>query len=584
MLVAGITIVLIWIFLQTAIQRIEDVQAKWLGYEREATQRTVLLSELHSVIGYGGFIHNYKNYILRGSQAYLNKVEADKLKIQDILSQFREFSLTAKEIKAIGVLENTFKEYFEKFDSASVDSYIGMTPGIIDRRVQVDDRPALQALKELTKVVVERGMTLRGGTVVAISDTTEIIKLGGLLIPVIILSSGLFFIIYSQARRAQHEATHSQERFQAVLEAVPDSIIVSDKQGRIILANAHVENLLGYGHQEMEGMFIEELVPDSYVEEHVSHRSEFHKNKVSRPMGEMMNIFALRKDGQEVPVDIGLGLFEIAGEPFAVASIRDMRNKREMEELLYEAKEEAETFTRSKTEFLANMSHELRTPLNAIIGFSESLLSRSFGPFSNDKQEEYITHVHQSGAHLLNIINDILDLSKVDAGKLELVEENVNLPEIMRECCQMTEKLALEKNIHVSNKLDDISLVLRADRTRMKQMMLNLVSNALKFTEDNGQVYIEAELHPDGSSEVSVRDNGIGMSIEEMKIALEPFGQVDSGLTRMQEGTGLGLPLTKRLAELHGGRLDVISAKGKGSVVKITMPSKRIVSTNLLAS
>ena len=235
-------------------------------------------------------------------------------------------------------------------------------------------------------------------------------------------------------------------------------------------------------------------------------------------------------------------------------------------------KEHAEAANRAKSEFLANMSHELRTPLNAIIGFSEALLSGLFGP-SPPKHQEYIASIHASGQHLLSLVNDVLDMAKVEAGRLELYPEPVPITVLLGECLDLMEAVADRKGVRMEGELVERGLTVIADTVRLRQAVLNLLSNAIKFTPAGGRVRAEAARREDGSVALTIADSGIGMSPEDIQIALEPFRQVNSYITKAQSGTGLGLPLAKRFVEAHGGRLELSSVAGEGTVVSIVLPS-----------
>jgi PAS domain S-box-containing protein len=244
---------------------------------------------------------------------------------------------------------------------------------------------------------------------------------------------------------------------------------------------------------------------------------------------------------------------------------------------LEEAKTAAERANVAKSQFLANMSHELRTPLNAIIGFSEAMELGIAGELQ-PRQAEYAAHIRQSGEHLHTVINDILDLAKVDAGKLELREEQgVDPRQIINSCMLLVKERAQESGLKVSINIEKKLPLLIVDSTRLKQVLLNLLSNAIKFTEPNGSIAISALYTKDGGVAFKVRDTGPGMTPSEIDIALEPFGQIDSGLDRRHEGTGLGLPLARELTELHGGSLRIISTKGRGTTVTVTLPTTRVM-------
>jgi len=240
------------------------------------------------------------------------------------------------------------------------------------------------------------------------------------------------------------------------------------------------------------------------------------------------------------------------------------------------ARAEVETASRAKSEFLANMSHELRTPLSAIIGFAEVIALETFGPTA-PRYREYASDIHGSGRHLLQVINDVLDLSKVEAGQMLLHEARLDPALVMQGCVRLLKPRAAKSNVRIYTAFDAQLPVLLADEARLRQIGLNLLSNAIKFTKAGGRVSIATGLDREGGISIAVTDTGIGMSADEIAIALEPFQQVMSSQSRTNEGTGLGLPLTKTLVELHGGRLDIASAPGRGTTVTVAFPASRSV-------
>ncbi len=258
---------------------------------------------------------------------------------------------------------------------------------------------------------------------------------------------------------------------------------------------------------------------------------------------------------------------------------RDISEQMRGEQTLRDAKEAAEAANVAKSQFLANMSHELRTPLNAIIGFSEAMELGMAGDLQ-PRQAEYAALIHQSGEHLHTVINDILDLAKVDAGKLELHEEWAIDPHgIVESCTTLMKSHAVAGSITLTVEAEDRLPLLRADPTRLKQILLNLISNAIKFSNSGGAVTVSVRRSAEGGIAFAVCDTGPGMTPREIETALEPFGQVDAGHTRRHEGTGLGLPLAQRLAELHGGSLTVDSVKGGGTTVTVILPAARVIET-----
>jgi len=256
----------------------------------------------------------------------------------------------------------------------------------------------------------------------------------------------------------------------------------------------------------------------------------------------------------------------------------DITERRQAEMSLTNAKEQADFANRSKSEFLANMSHELRTPLNAIIGFSEIIKDQLFGPVGQPQYIEYANDIHDSGELLLSLINDILDMSKIEAGKRELAESIINVENVVQSVARLVASRAKAGRLHMNVKVPHDLPAFRGEERAIKQVLTNLLTNAIKFTPEGGNIFLTAHLDEFGRICISVQDTGVGMAPEDIPVAMAPFGQIESALSRKNQGTGLGLPLTKALVELHGGVLDLQSEVGKGTTVTIVLPAERVIS------
>jgi len=285
---------------------------------------------------------------------------------------------------------------------------------------------------------------------------------------------------------------------------------------------------------------------------------------------------AEQPDDEREEILICAAAVEADGVTEVTAVFSDRMVREDYETKIQEARFASKIAERARLDFMANMSHELRTPLNAVIGFSEALRSEVYGDI-NDDQQEAIDFIHYSGEHLLSLVGDILDLSKLDVGKVELREASIDLANIVQNCTALVRPRAVEGKVNLQCHLPETRVMLRAEERMIKQIALNLLSNAIKFTESGGKVDISVEYRPDGDLCLVVEDTGIGMNKADIPKALSRFGQIDSALDRRFEGAGLGLPLILAHAELHGADVNLESEPGCGTRVSVTFPSSRVI-------
>jgi PAS domain S-box-containing protein len=403
-----------------------------------------------------------------------------------------------------------------------------------------------------------------------------------------------------------YPVNQDDERFRKLADASFEGIAVHDSD-KLTDVNASLLKMLGYSSDEMIGKSPLTFIAESSrvaVKKHIL-RDEYNRIEVQ----------ALCRDGTLLDVEICSRPFSFNGRAMRVSAVRDiterkkadviLRNanenlerevtlrttnlrktndklmaeiqeRKQIERELMAAKYAAETANTAKSQFLANMSHELRTPLNAVIGFSEVIKNEMLGPISSQKYIEYARDIYQSGLHLLSLINDILDLSKIEAGQANLHFEPVAFSEVMETAHRLLKEKAEHKRLSIHQQFDDNAPALFADKRCLKQIFINLISNAIKFTYDSGNVWITVTINEARDIVLTVKDDGIGISEKDLKIVMEPFTQAENVFARKYQGTGLGLPLVKSLVELHDGMIAIESKINEGTIVTVIFPSARL--------
>ena len=357
-----------------------------------------------------------------------------------------------------------------------------------------------------------------------------------------------------------------------VFEAIQNPVFVKDQDFRFVFVNDAFCLFMRRARHELIGLTDFDVVP--HEQARVFRDVDM---VILAGAGPHQNEEALSTpDGTRFIIVTRKSVFELPGRGrYIVGVMSDITDRKRMEVDLSKAKAEAEGANRTKSQFLANMSHELRTPLNAIIGFSEIIKDTVLGAASFERYRDYAADIHQSGRHLLQLINDILDLTKVEAGKYELHESECSLPAIISEAARLMHDLAQRNGVTLLHRSASDLPLLFADERAIRQIVVNLLSNAIKFTPRGGQVEIAAAAAPDAGLLIRVTDTGIGMALEDIPRALTPFLQLDDSWDRRYEGTGLGLPLVQALLTMHGGVLQIDSEPGSGTSVAALFPSER---------
>ncbi|MGH6948964.1 MAG: ATP-binding protein [Kiloniellales bacterium] len=389
------------------------------------------------------------------------------------------------------------------------------------------------------------------------------------LVLVLLLAWLLRVALLRQAHLAEN-----QRLLDSVINAAPAMINAKDRQSRYVLMNSYQARLYGVTPEEGRGKTAAELLGGTYGEYTLNLDRAVIESK--EPISLFEEEYADAYGMKHTWLTTKVPLLGPDGQAHYVVNVSlDISSRKAAEREALLAKEQAELANRAKTEFLANMSHELRTPLNAIMGFAEMIASELFGPLGSERYRNYARDIGDSGRHLLAVINDILDLSKIEAGKTDLHEDRLNLSELVEAVMRIVEGRASEAEVTLVRDIPADLPDLYADPRLVKQMLINLLSNAVKFTPSGGTTTVSARRCETGGIDLAVADSGIGIAAEDIPKALAPFGQVDSGLTRRYDGAGLGLPLTRSLVELHGGALAIESTPGVGTTVRLRFPPGR---------
>lgn len=613
--------------LQLTVREVVGVGQTWEAFDTGAAVKSRILGELRGALGYGGMIHEFKNFVLRRDRQQIVRVQEKLFDVTGALLDYQALGMNAREETALARVYFTVHEYASVLAIAERMAVTGATSQEIDDAVFFDDSPTLEALwvleTEITAldeasaqrvydsvIVVERfafaaaivvgvllmilivsflwftrvrlvrplaalGNTMEslagGDNAVAIPALDRADEIGGMARTVQVFKETAI-----QRERAEAELLQSETRFSEILDIAAEAVISIDEKGTIQLFNQGAENIFGYKGTEIVGYSIDVLLPERFRKVHRDNILRFHNESgVTGRMSLNREIYGLRKDGTEFAAEGSISKLTQGNDEIFTIMLHDITERKQAEGMLRNAKEQAELANRTKSEFLANMSHELRTPLNAIIGFSEMILGRTFGPIGSPKYTEYVSDINESGIHLLNLINDILDLSKIEAGKDQLQEEFIEVPKVVESVRRLIGQRAADGGVTLSWEIPDNLPMLYADERKLKQILINLIGNAIKFSQPGDEAMLSVWCQPDSGFVFQVVDNGIGIAAIDIPKALSHFGQVDGDLNRKFEGTGLGLPLAKAFIELHGGHLDMQSVAGLGTTVTVRLPATR---------
>ena len=434
-----------------------------------------------------------------------------------------------------------------------------------------DRDPRAMTTEDVGPVAIVRA----DGQILSVDGHAQVIAWDGAPATLIALRRSLEAELRARLRVAESEAAIpgglASSDLQTMLDRASDGAVTLDLAGRILSLNEPAERLFGYQQNEIAGeSLLMLLAPQSHPEATARLKSLSQGGEaegVFRPL----QVVGRDRAGVSIPLALTLARIGPSEAPQFCALVRDLSRERDTERRLIAAREAAEAASAAKTDFLAQVSHEIRTPLHAILGFSEVMLEERFGPVGNERYKDYIKDIHASGCHVISLADDLLDLSKIEAGKLELAFASVDANSVIRECVSLMQPQAARERVIMRVSLHDRLPRVMVDERSLKQIMLNLMSNAVKFNEPGGQVIVSTAVDASGQAVIRVRDTGVGMNENEVGLALTPFSQVGKGAAK--GGAGLGLPLTKALVEANKAEFSIKSRREQGTLIEIAFPN-----------
>ena len=393
---------------------------------------------------------------------------------------------------------------------------------------------------------------------------------------------GVYIIARDQTEQivAKQQSRAAEQRFRSILRLSPEAVITTGPEGDIRLFSRGAEEIFGYAAAEIIGKSLDLLIPERFRKIHKSHMARFRGQEIDHlVMTQRSEITGLRRNGQEFPASASVSKLDMEKTQLFTVLLHDITDQKIFEDQLSLAKEEAERANVAKSDFLASMSHELRTPLNAIIGFSEMITGEIVGPVRNPKYIDYAANIHTAGRHLLSLIDDLLDISRLEMGDIDLHDDVIDLPDMIEEVNTMIRGIADQAQLEYACVVQPELPQFRGDRRRLSQILLNILSNAIKFTPPGNSVTFSTFVHGNDVT-FTISDNGIGIRDEDISRITDPFVQThELDINRAPEanGVGLGLALVKKMTELHDGELRIESSYNIGTTVSVRFPASRSI-------
>ncbi|MBT7954366.1 MAG: PAS domain-containing sensor histidine kinase [Rhodospirillaceae bacterium] len=570
-LVVTASIAVVAVYGLTLYRNFNSVHDIWIEYEKNAVKVNSSLANLKSNIGYGGFIHNFKNYVLRRDKKYIPVIEKDKASILASTKFLHSVLSSKKDQKKLAIIEQTFIEYFIKFVLAQQLVASGAEQSIVDERVRVDDGAALAAFEALQQNRIKESASIQSQVAKAMDHANQSL-LYGFAIIIFLTASGIGGIILIRAiSKAYIKSDLARRELDNFFNTAPDALIRIKMDGTIVKANEEAINLFGYSFSHMVGMKIEELMPQKYRSNHQNVRAAYFQTRERRPMGVGLELLALTRDGKEFNVDVSLSYSLQDGEEYATAAIRDITDKFKIQRELDITNERSKAAAVAKARLLSNMSHELRTPLNHILGFGELLLNDTKHP-PRENQREMLQHILNSGQHQLKLVESTLELAELDNTPLKIEPFDVGLE--IRKGVKSQEIEATGKGISFDINIgSSVPQEFRGSRLCFRNVLAELLSNSIKFMDEpQGKILVSASFS-DENLEVLVEDNGPGITDDRFEDIFLAFERLDA-FEKAIGGIGVGLTTARQLVDNMGGTMRAENTE-KGARIFFSIPDSK---------
>ena len=557
-----------------AANQFSATEESWHRYNDQTRDVSGSLNALQRHLGYGGFIHNFKNFILRREPIYLEHIEKSAADAFAEIATLQTVLPSTEEQNLLQAVRLTINDYLAKKDEA-LSQLDTLSARDLDALVRVDDSAALAALQRLQKLNEDRSFQQEIDAQATFDSAMSTLKQGSFIVIFILAGASGIIILLIRAARINARLNASLAYIEQLYNESPNALVSVDSTGRIFQINRQTERLLGYSTKELAGRSVQSLIPEQFPEGRrtLGEKLTLDAQDVS-PEDSGMQLVARCNDGQEIQIHLRIRVAAGANEAFFLLALIDITEIANLHKELHIARQNAEAASEAKSRFLTSMSHEIRTPLNGILGLLQ-LIDK------NDVTAEIaqkLAIAKESGLFLLTLINQILDYSRIEAGEMSLENVEFSAGEVLEKVAETVSSAALAKNVRLVVLVDaQVPDTVRGDALKLRQILINLASNAVRFTA-RGRVELSLSVAEDDAAVLlfSVRDTGIGIPEDARQRLFERFTRADVATNCRYGGSGLGLSISQGLAELLGGRLELDSELGKGSVFRLCLPCETL--------